>query len=169
MPRVKSLCRGNLGPALAEARTTYHWLRLRAVAHPTEDPAKVQAALRFAAGLDEAGLAAALRTTPMETHHGLPLVVYEVVLDRSRQLREVLARIFALPGALDRLRSTIDARVDDDGILYLRVEKQAAFGGELRLAEGEDAIQLRLKVEAYPAGREASVAALQRVLAAGRP
>lgn len=154
---------------MAEPRTTYHWLRLRAVAHPTEDPAKVQAALRFVSGLDEAAFGAALRPTPMETHHGLPLTVYEVVVDRSRPLRDVLARILALPGALPRLAATIDARVDDDGILYMRVEKQAAFAGELRLAEGEDAIQLRLKVEAYPAGRDAALGVLRRMLDSGRP
>lgn len=154
---------------MAEARTTYHWLRLRAMAHPTEDPAKVQQALRFVSGLDEKDFAAALRPTPMETHHGLTLTVYEVVVDHSRALRDVLARILALPGALARLAATLDARVDDDGILYMRVEKQAAFAGELRLGEGEDAVQMRLKVEAYPAGRKAALAVLRRMLESGRP
>ncbi|MFO1533744.1 MAG: RNA-binding domain-containing protein [Thermoplasmatota archaeon] len=150
-------------------RVSYHWLRLRAVAHPTEDPAKVQQALRFVSGLDEAGFQDAVRATQLETHHGLPLTVFEAVLDRSRDLRAVLARVFALPGALDRLRATLDARVDDDGILYLRVEKQAASLGELRLGEGEDAIQIRLKVEAYPAGRAAALERLRTMLESGRP
>jgi RNA-binding protein len=155
--------------ALAEARTTYHWLRLRAVAHPTEDVGRVREALRFVAGLDAAAFAAATKEEPLETHHGLPLVVLETVLDRSRPLRDVLSRLLALPGGLDRLRATLEARVDDDGILYARVEKQAAAQGELRLTEGEDAIQLRLKVESYPAGRDAALRALAAMLASGRP
>jgi RNA binding exosome subunit len=154
---------------LAEARTTYHWLRLRAVAHPTEDPAKVRTALRFASGLDQPDFAAALRESRLETHHGLPLLVFEVTLDKSRSLRDVLTRVFALPGALERLRETLAARVDDDGIFYLRVDKQAALRGDLRLLDGEDAVQLRLKVEAYPADRDAVLAALRRVLESGRP
>jgi len=149
--------------------TTYHWLRLRAVAHPTEDPEKVKAALRFVSGLDEAAFAAATQATAMETHHGLPLMVFEVVVDKSRALRDVLARTFAVPDALDRLRSTLDARVDDDGILYMRFDKQAAAQGTLRLMDGEDAVQARLKVEAYPARRDAMVAALRRMLETGRP
>lgn len=148
---------------------TYHWLRLRAVAHPTEDLAKVQEALRFVAGLESTAFAAALQATRMETHHGLPLTVLECVLDRSRDLRAVLARVFALPAALDQLRATLEKRVDDDGILYLRLEKQAAALGKLRLLDGEDAVQLRLKVEAYPAGRAASLEALRQLLASGKP
>lgn len=154
---------------MAEARPTYHWLRLRAVAHPTEDPAKVRAALRFVSGLDPAGLEFSLRESRLETHHGLPLTVLEVALDKSRSLRDVLVRLFALPGALERLRATLESRVDDDGILYLRVDKQAAFQGDLRLLDGEDAVQLRLKVEAYPAGRDAALAVLRRIVEAGKP
>lgn len=154
---------------MADARLRYHWLRLRAVAHPTEDAAKVEAALRFASGLDEAAFAAARKDTPMDTHHGLTLHVLEATVDRSRGIRDVLERVFALPGALERLRATAEARVDDDGILYLRLDKQAAAQGRLELMDGEDAVQVRLKLETYPATREAALAAVQALLASGRP
>lgn len=154
---------------MAEGRTTYHWLRLRTVVHPTEDEAKVREALRFAAGLDGKAFPAVVQASRMESHHGLPLVVLEATLDRSRALRDVLARVLALPGALDRLRETLDKRVDDDGILYLRLGKQEAAQGQLALLDGEDAIQVRLKVEAYPAGRDAALKALQAMLDSGRP
>jgi RNA-binding protein len=149
------------------ARPTYHWLRLRAVAHPTEDAARVEEALRFVSGLEPEAFRAALSTTRMDSHHGLPLIVMEAVLERSRALRDVLGRILALPGATQRLSDTLESRVDDDGILYLRVEKQAAAQGLLVLTEGEDALQVRLKVEAYPANRAAALAALQAMLEHG--
>jgi RNA binding exosome subunit len=154
---------------LADARPRYHWLKLRAVAHPTEDVAKVEASLRFVSGLDEAAFAAARKDTPMDTHHGLTLHVLEATVEKSRAIRDVLERVFALPGALDRLRATADARVDDDGILYLRLDKQAAHDGRLELLDGEDAVQARLKLESYPATRAAAVAAVQAMLASGRP
>jgi hypothetical protein len=153
----------------AEPPLRYHWLRLRAVAHPTEDEAKVQAALRFVSGLDEKGFAAALTDTAMETHHGLASHVYEAVVDRSRALRDVLERILALPGARERLRSSLDARVDDDGVLYVRLDKQAAFQGRLELTPGEDCVQARLKMETYPADRDTAMAALAQMVDSGRP
>lgn len=149
-------------------RPTYHWLRLRAVAHPTEDPSRVAAALRFVSGLDEDAFQAALAVSDLQTHHGLDLRVLSLSIDRSRTLRDVLARLLAIPGAIPHVAATLDARVDDDGILYLRLEKQAAYGHELRLGDGEDTIQVRLKVEAYPAGRPAALQALRGLLASGK-
>lgn len=147
------------------APTRYHWLRLRAIAHPTEDPAKVEAALRLAAGVPDLAIA----SEAMETHHGGTVRVLQAVLDRARPVRDALARVLALPGARDELAATLDARTDDDGVLYLRLDKQEAAQGRLALTRGEDAVQLRLKVETYPATREAALATLQAMLAAGRP
>jgi RNA-binding protein len=150
------------------APTKYHWLKLRCVAHPTEDTAKVLAALRFVSGLDEPRLAGALKDAAMESHHGLVQHVYEATLDRSRELRDLLDRVLALPEALQRLQATLEARTDEEGVLYLRLDKQAAFLGELRLTDGEDAIQLRLKLETYPATRAAALAGLDALLRRGR-
>jgi hypothetical protein len=105
----------------------------------------------------------------MDTHHGLTLHVLEATVEKSRAIRDVLDRVFALPGALDRLRDTVGSRVDDDGILYLRLDKQAACAGRLELLDGEDAVQLRLKLETYPATREAALAGITAILASGRP
>ena len=149
---------------MAERPLTYHWLKLRTVAHPTESVERVTAALRFVAGAD-----IAVTDTALETHHGLTQHVLEMTIDRSRPLRDLLGRILALPGALDRLRGELEKRTDDDGVFYVRVGKQEAFAEALVLTEGEDCVQLRLKVEAYPSGRDASLLAVGRLLASGRP
>src|SRR5690242_16977414 len=101
----------------------YHWLRLRASCHPTEAPERVLDALRLASGLQGGEFAAALQDRALETHHGLPLHIYEVTVDRSRAIRDVLERVLALPGARERLAATVAARVDDDGVFYLRLDK----------------------------------------------
>lgn len=150
------------------APTKYHWLRLRSVAHPTEEPERVVAAMRFVAGMDEGQFAAVLEDAPMETHHGLVQHVYEAALERSREVRGLLDRIFALEGVPGRLQETLEARTDEDGVLYLRLDKQAAYLGELRLTDGEDAIQLRLKLETYPATRAAAMAGLEGMLRRGK-
>lgn len=155
---------------MAERETfRYHWLRLRAVAHPTEDVAKVLQAMQFVSGLDADKFQAMSKDSPMETHHGLTSHILEAVLERGRPLKDLLLKVFAIPGALDQLRATVDARTDDDGVFYIRLDKQKAFLGEFALTTGEDCIQLRLKPESYPANRETSVASLTRMLASGRP
>lgn len=147
------------------AALRYHWIRLRATAHPTEDLAKVEAAVRFAAGIQDLAVAA----EAMETHHGGQVHLVEAVVDKSRAVRDVLGRIFALPGARQDLAATIEARTDDDGVFYLRLDKQEAAQGRLVLTRGEDAVQLRLKMEHYPSTREAALESLRALLASERP
>ena len=147
------------------AALRYHWIRLRATCHPTEDLAKVESALRHAAGVPDL----AVQAEPMDTHHGGTVHVVEGVLDKSRAVRDALGRILALPGARDDLAATLEARTDDDGVFYLRLDKQEALAGRLQLTRGEDAVQLRLKMEHYPATREAALESLKAMLESGRP
>lgn len=147
------------------AALRYHWIRLRATCHPTEDLAKVEAAVRNAAGVPDL----AVKAEPMDTHHGGTGHLVHATLDKSRAVRDALGRILALPGARDELAATLEARTDDDGVFYLRLDKQEAFAGRLQLTRGEDAVQLRLKMEHYPATREAALASLESLLTTGRP
>jgi RNA binding exosome subunit len=150
---------------MAATPLRYHWIRLRATAHPTEDPAKVEQALRNAAGVPDL----AVKAEPMDTHHGGTVHVVEAAVDKSRAVRDLLGRILDLPGARDDLRATVEARTDDEGVFYLRLDKQEAYAGRLTLTRGEDAIQLRLKMEHYPATREAALESLAAMLESGRP
>lgn len=150
---------------MAPAALRYHWIRLRATCHPTEDLAKVQAAVRFVAGVPDLEL----RDEAMDTHHGGTVHVVEGLLEKSRAVRDVLGRVLALPGARDDLAGTAEARTDDEGVVYLRVDKQEAAQGRLALTRGEDAVQMRLKFETYPATREAALESLRALLASDRP
>lgn len=136
----------------------YHWLRLRAVAHPTEDPERVAQALRFVAGGD-----VEISQTTLEMHHGMPQQVLEAMLTRSRALRDAFDRVLALPEA-GRLLAEQERRTDDDGVFYVRLDKQAAYTGTLTIADNDDCVQLRLKVECHPATRPAAIEALRPIL-----
>ncbi len=151
--------RAQRGPVLA-----YHWLRLRTTCHATEDPEKVRGALRAAAGTEALDTA----ETPLDSHYGGTVLLLEAKLDRSRALRDAVQRILDLPGALDELRSSLEARTDDDGVFYVRLDKQEAAQGRLALTRGEDAVQLRLKLQHHPATREAALAGLRHLLESGR-
>lgn len=143
----------------------YHWIRLRASCHPTEALGKVEQAVRWVAGNDKVQPV----VTPLESHHGGTVQLVEATVDKARAVRDLLQRLLDLPGAREDLARTLDARTDEDGVFYLRVDKQEAYAGRLALTRGEDCVQLRLKLEHYPATREAALAALGQLLAAPKP
>jgi RNA binding exosome subunit len=57
-------------------------------------------------------------------------------------------------GLPEDLSKEVDARVDDDGVLHFRLDKQAAFEERWELAKDPDTIDVRVKLVAYPAKPE---------------
>ncbi|MGB0652135.1 MAG: RNA-binding domain-containing protein [Thermoplasmatota archaeon] len=147
----------SLGAAVAATR--FHWLRLRTTCHATEDPDRVAAALATVLALeDDEAAAAAVEGTSLPSQFGGDVLVMEATLTRQREVRAAAAGLLAAFDAA-RLLEELQQRVDDDGVLYLRLDKQEAYLGDLVAGSGDDTIQVRLKVEVHPAGRERALAA----------
>lgn len=130
------------------ASVPFHYVDLRAFSYATEDDRRVERALRTLLPED-----AALERTETTGHLGDPILVLSARVERADEVRHVLARL-AEAEEFDRIEAELDDRVTDNCELFVRLDKQAAFGGEVRLGEG---ITLRAKVEAYPAKRETAV------------
>jgi len=135
----------------------FHWLELRAFAHATEDPAKVEQALRTVGGDAEMHAEAA------EGHFGTPLLIQVIRVARAAEVAAAWART-ALPSNAREWRRRLDARVDEDGVFHARLGKQEAFEGSVVPARDEDVIDLTTKVKVFPAKREAALAILQEEL-----
>ncbi|PSQ08006.1 hypothetical protein BRC97_01075 [Halobacteriales archaeon QS_6_71_20] len=127
----------------------FHYVDLRAFCYATEDERRVADALRRF--LPEA---VELERVVNTGHHGDRIVVLSARVERADEVRHVLSTLSEL-AEWDRVLAEIDERVDDDNSLFLRLDKQAAFGGSVELGRG---ITLRAKVEAYPAKHEKAVA-----------
>jgi RNA binding exosome subunit len=107
----------------------------------------------------------ALERAESEGHFGDPILVLSARVERTDEVREVLAALAHLPAdEYDRLVAELDERVDEDCNLFVTLDKQAAYDGEVRLGDG---ITLRGKVEAYPAKREAALENARDLLEAG--
>jgi RNA binding exosome subunit len=135
------------------ASVPFHYLDLRAFCYATEDDQRVARALQLLLPeefeLDRARSAG---------HHGDRILVLSARVETTDEMRTVVEQLRGLPETeRDRLRAERDRRVDEDCSFFVSLDKQAAFGGDVRLGEG---ITLRGKVETYPASRERALEAL---------
>ena len=135
------------------ASVPFHYIDLRAFCYVTEDDRRVADALRrFLPEECE------LTRATSEGHHGDRILVLSARVENADDVRVVLDALGDLPEEQrEQLEREQDDRVSDDCSFFLTLDKQAAYGGAVRLGEG---ITLRGKVEAYPATRERALAAL---------
>jgi RNA binding exosome subunit len=142
------------------ASVPLHYVEVRAFCYATEAENRVETALRTLLPAD-----VALERAESEGHFGDPILVLSARVERTDETREVLAALAHPPAdEYDRLVAELDERVDEDCNLFVTLDKQAAYDGEVRLGDG---ITLRGKVEAYPAKREAAIENARDLLEAG--
>lgn len=121
-----------------------HWIVARAYCQATEDEARVGGALSAAVS---GGAASQER---LDGQFGNPVLVVSRRLERAADLRTTWARWVEAKLAPELLRD-LELRVDDDGVLHFRLDKQQAAEGHLLLQRGADAIDVQVKIKAYPA------------------
>jgi RNA binding exosome subunit len=129
------------------AKLPIHWIEARTYAHATEDEARVEAALAFALLEGES-----VREV-LEGHFGNALVRLTRRIEDGKPIRATWER-WSTVGLPQSFESEVEARVDEDGVLHFRLDKQAAFQERWALATDTDAIDVRLKLIAYPAKPE---------------
>ncbi len=121
-------------------------LHARALCHSTEVLDRVRQAVRTAVGDVE------LQTTRTSGHHGNEIVVVEAHSADPDTMRCVF-EMLSMADRAEILR-TLPQRLDESCNLFIRVDKQEAFLGTLKLSGSEDVIAIRMKVTAYPAKKE---------------
>jgi RNA binding exosome subunit len=121
-------------------------LHFRVFCHATEDESKAVQALKFASGSDD------FTREVTEGYHGNPIVILETFIKEKRRSRDFFSRLNGVE--IQEMLDTLEKRMDDDCNLYLRIDKQEAFLGNLKTTSSDDAIAVRAKVESYPKKRE---------------
>jgi RNA binding exosome subunit len=131
-------------------------MHARAIRHETEDSAKVEQALRAVVG------DASVERSRTEGHFGNVIEVLESTVKDEGQIVGVLARM--TPEDRETVTSTLGIRTDDSCHVFLRLDKQSAYAGELRLSDGEDVVAVRIKVRAFPAKAEVAATVMKSLL-----
>jgi len=151
------------GARLDIALTIHPWMKgpfrglyARAFAHATEDLEKVKTAMENALGPQE------LKILKTEGVHGNPIVILEAEISDPQEVPRFLSRLSRED--LETILRTLDNRVDEGCNLFIKLDKQSAFGGLLRLDQGDDVISVRIRVAAFPAKREVAMGLISEVV-----
>ena len=131
-------------------------MHFRAFCHATEDEAKVVQALKFVSGADE------LTREVTEGYHSNPIVILEVFIKEKRRSKDFFSKMDA--DTLQEIAVTLERRMDDDCNLYIRIDKQEAFLGSLKMTTSDDAIAVRAKIESYPKKLETAMKSVTEFL-----
>lgn len=125
-------------------------VRLRAFCHATEDPSRVKGALEFllpTGTVDEKETAG---------HHGNPIIVYEVKIEKKAEIRRFWDRIVSSVPK-DTLLEDLENRIDRECILHVRLDKQKAYLGSIEMVRHEDVVSVTSKIESYPKKRRVAI------------
>ncbi|TYT61848.1 RNA-binding protein [Natrialba swarupiae] len=136
-----------------------HYVDLRTFCYATEDEKRVEEALRtfLPEGDDEPF---EIERAESEGHYGDRILVLSARVENADDVRHVLSRLADLE-SFETLIDELDERVTENTEFFLRLDKQAAFNGDVRLGDG---ITFRGKVEAYPAKKEQALENAEEVL-----
>ncbi len=126
------------------SRLPVAYIDLRFSAHATEDPNKVLEAVRRILPTQYLDLIA-FKRADLRGHYGNPIIVFEARIKEEEVMGALVENFSSKLGELEKgkLLREFDLHVGD-GSLYLRLDKQAAFMGELRLCAA-DPIRIRIR------------------------
>jgi RNA binding exosome subunit len=113
------------------------YIDIRVFAHATEDPAKVQTAVRNLLP-EELAQTLIFEKTSCTGHHGNPIILFTAKLTDKKLLPTALKKIGKGLGSLDKEELERDIKLHlEKGNLYLRFDKQSAFLGALKFSQND--------------------------------
>lgn len=156
-PARRSKIRYDAREYLDSMRRTFASMHVRVLRHATEELEKVEKAMATVlSGVQ-------VRVSRTEGVHGNQIDVLEADMEDPVAIESFLSRLSRQD--LAEIDRTLDQRVDAERNLFLRIDKQSAFLGDLRLGSGDDVLSVRLRVLAFPAKRDVAVRLVRDCLA----
>ena len=116
--------------------------KISTIVHATEDPEKVAKAIRNLS-LGEMQLGSTVSRA--KGHHGNEIVTMVFTIRNAKNVEGFLRNIWNGLSQLDRteLHSSLTSRIDNAGTLFLRIDKQEALKGRIRL-QSTDPIKIAI-------------------------
>ena len=129
--------------AVLSSKAPVGYVDLRVFAHATEDPERVLAAIRNVLPSESVD-SVVFKRSVLSGHHGNPIVLFEARVKDRKLVQAVFAKLCSGLGLMDKevLAGEISGHLER-GNLYLRLDKQSAFLGEVRLGS-VDSVHVRV-------------------------
>lgn len=120
------------------------YINIEFFAHATEDLEKVMEAVKNILPTNRVE-EIDFKKNSLKGHHGNPIVFFEAKIEGKELVKAVVDSVFSRLSVLDKemLRREIKLHVEK-GSLYLRLDKQSAFQGVVKLCTA-DPIHLRIR------------------------
>lgn len=135
----------------------FHWMRIQEFCYATEDEERVGEAFGALVGEE-----AEVDVDISEGEHGNRMQIFQCRLTRQKEYKDLFARLG--DGIVSQILDEVEDRVDEDGMLYFRLDKQKAVQGTWELTHTGDSIAVTGKVAANPAKREVAVQVMRDFL-----
>ena len=132
--------------------STFHWVKVKAVCYATEDEDLIHDVMMQLTGIEDEE---SFDVDISEGLHGNPITVIDANLSHNKEYERLFRNIGE--GPLRIVLDEIEQRVDDDCILYLRLDKQKAVQGIYEISHSGDVISVTAKIVAHPAKKEIAV------------
>jgi RNA-binding protein len=131
----------------------------RAFVAATEDEGRVREALGVFVPLDR------ISATSAEGHFGNEIKILEASLRKKEgQAFFQILREQLLTDDLQKLHREIPDRLEGDNHFHLRLDKQAAYKGLLRLTDSRDALDVSALIKTYPSRRTEALRILSELI-----
>lgn len=119
------------------------YIEIRVFAHATEDPEKVQAAVRNLLP-EELAETLVFEKSTLTGHHGNPIVLFTATLKNKKLLPKALEKIGAGLASLDKEELWVNLKLHlEKSNMYLRFDKQSAYLGNIKFTKN-DPIHLKI-------------------------
>ncbi|MGO8806033.1 MAG: RNA-binding domain-containing protein [Candidatus Bathyarchaeia archaeon] len=113
------------------------YMDIRVFAHATEDPQKVQCAIKNLMP-DELAQIILFETTNLTGHHGNSITLFTTKLEDKKLLPKMLEKIGTGLSSLDKEQLCTNLKLHlEKGNLYLRFDKQSAFMGAFKFTQND--------------------------------
>ncbi len=108
--------------------------KISTIIHATEDPEKVAEAIR---NLSLGGMPLGPTLNRAKGHHGNEIVTMVFTIRNAKNVEGFLRNTWKGLSQLDRteVHSSLTSRIDNAGTLFLRIDKQEALKGRIRLQD----------------------------------
>ncbi len=115
--------------------------------YSSEDPDKVKQAIDFVFPVEKK-----LRKERIESYHKVPFYKIIIEVKKQQEIKKLLKHWKGLLSEEDKekIKKTVRDRVSDEGVLFVRFDKQAAFDKVLRVSYSGDVIRVTIKLTSYP-------------------